>query len=134
MDADKLNSLESAFRCKYDTELSGSNLMQFHPDFSLKCGHSSDIESIFLGPKADIDQLVCLQCGETGEHYRMKGVPDHSIVAKAEEFGSIYALYKELCVNPVTFCLNPEEKVKFNVTINRVNTLDDYSFVQTLEF
>ena len=86
---DRVEDLAKAYRLKYETELIGKGIGQFHGDFDLD--GADDVyatESIFLGKKAYIDKLV--GTGSDGEkvhghHIRMKGVPGKAIYAKCEQ-------------------------------------------------
>ncbi len=81
---DKVPILEKLFEMKYNRELNGKDLGQFHIDFDLK-GAKDEIyatESIFLGKKCYIDKLQSKdKDGNTiyGHHIRMKGVPEKAI-------------------------------------------------------
>lgn len=108
--------LSELFKNKYNRELIGKDLGQFHSDFSLK-GAKNIIatDSIFLGKKSYIDKLV----GEDdkgekveGYHFRMKGIPSKVIeyYCKKENIG-LFDLYKKL-YNPS----EEDEKVVFDLT------------------
>lgn len=73
--------LSEAFKTKYDRELIGSGMGQFHSDFSsgvLK-GDIRAVKSIFLGKKSYIDVLTD-ESGEIDYHIRMKGCSNASIL------------------------------------------------------
>jgi hypothetical protein len=84
-----IEPLSDAFTKKYNRELIGKNMGQFHSDFSLD--GASDVyatKSIFLGKKSYIDELKGVsKTGEiiTGYHIRMKGIPNACIEYTAEK-------------------------------------------------
>ena len=99
--------LADDFMKKYNRELIGKGLGQFHTDFELKgsCGEIIATDCVFLGKKCYVDRLKSVdKNGNTiwGYHTRMKGIPNDCIVHKADtEFGGdIVALYEELYNNP----------------------------------
>ena len=104
--------LEKAYIKKYNRELIGKALGQFHSDFEMKgCKDVLAVESIFLGKKCYIDKLRGYDDDEQekyGFHIRMKGVPTKSILyeAKRQFNGDVMALYRHLYNgNAVTFDL-----------------------------
>lgn len=102
--------LEQEFRAKYDRELIGEELGQFHTDFPsnpMTKLPTTSTHFIGVGKKTYVDKLVDPQ-GNVSYFTRMKGVPNHVIFKTAEEeFGNDpLALYKTLYDgNPVTFDL-----------------------------
>ncbi|MDR1818741.1 MAG: DNA polymerase [Methanobrevibacter sp.] len=69
-----INFLAKLFKDKYGEELIGSNLCQFHSDFTPVNGKTSwSIELIALGKKSYIDILVN-EDGDIDYHIRMKGI------------------------------------------------------------
>jgi len=103
IDETKINYLGEEFRKKYNRELIGNSLGQFHTDFDLD-GAVGDIiasESVFLGKKCYIDKITGKD--KDGKelvdyHIRMKGVNSKSIRDKAnkEYNGNIINLYEDL--------------------------------------
>ena len=100
-DAD-IKILSDEFKKKYDRELIGSDMGQFHSDFKLK-GAASDIyatKSIFLGKKCYLDLLESKNDkGETitGTHIRMKGISKKAIEHYSDEKNkSICEIYEHL--------------------------------------
>ena len=83
--------LEDLYRAKYDRELNGKDMGQFHIDFDLK-GATKDIyatKSIFLGKKAYLDILEGKDNEGNvvkGSHVRMKGVNGEGI----DHYGELY--------------------------------------------
>jgi len=97
----KINLLSDAFRAKYNRELIGKGLGQFHVDFeAIKGIMPIAEETITLGKKAYIDKLKYVIDGKDvfKYHYRMKGVPQNVVLKKAhDEFGGdLMKLYREL--------------------------------------
>lgn len=81
-----VSKLAEEYKLKYDRDLIGSNMGQFHSDFDFE---SKDclpvaVESLFLGKKTYIDKVRCVNGGIESFHYhiRMKGIPNQSILAK----------------------------------------------------
>jgi len=112
IDNKKINLLENEYRLKYNKELIGKGMGQFHCDFDMKDAKNiKAVESIFVGKKSYMDVLE----GENkegniirGEHIRLKGIPNKSI--KHLGFGSsrgVKGIYLDL--------LNKEE-VEFDLT------------------
>jgi hypothetical protein len=110
IDFDKVIPLADAFRMKYDRELIGEELGQFHVDFEDLVKGGGEVwakESYFLGKKTYIDELTDEQ-GNQGYHIRMKGIPGKCINAKvkADYNGDPLLLYKDLYEGkPVKFDL-----------------------------
>lgn len=112
IESDNVKLLSELFKKKYNRELIGDNMGQFHVDFSLKndeeveCKNVVSTESIFLGKKCYADKLrgeiKNEENGETeyvyGYHVRMKGVSNASIQHKAdtEYEGDLMKIYEDL--------------------------------------
>ena len=81
-----ISVLAELFKQKYNRELIGKNLGQFHSDFAeVSKGHESKaLKSIFVGKKSYID-LLSNDVNEIGFHCRMKGVTQSVIAIKANE-------------------------------------------------
>jgi len=89
---DDIPILEQKYLEKYNRELKGNNLGQFHIDFEIS---NKDIdsdtiyseESLFLMKKCYIDKLkgynIKTKQYETDYHIRMKGIPETSILLKS---------------------------------------------------
>ena len=105
-------SLKKAYKNKYNIELIGKNLGQFHTDFDLKvdvdgdrkkCRDIVSVKSLFLGKKAYIDVLegkhpITNEIVK-GLHIRMKGVNEGSVYMYAIDNGfgdDIYKVYEKL--------------------------------------
>ena len=115
LDSD-IPTLSTNFKHKFNHDLIGKQLGQFHSDFSLgNCRNVVTTESIFLGKKSYIDKLEGINENgdiETGYHIRMKGIPTDSVTSKAEEMNiTPFELYEKL--------YNSEE-VKFDITKGHV--------------
>lgn len=110
--ADQIDNLSKLFKNKYDRELIGEDMGQFHTDFSLPGLNKKEKESlvsikqIYLGKKSYIDCLEGIkENGEivSGYHTRMKGIPEKSIDHYVEKFNKInnsnintYSVYEQL--------------------------------------
>ena len=103
IDYDEVNILGKAYRKKYNTELIGNDMGQFHIDFDLE-GSVGDIwatDSIFLGKKCYIDKLESRDKDNKpiyGHHIRMKGITHSSIdyTAKKDFGGNVLKMYEHL--------------------------------------
>ena len=94
---DSVASLAEAFRNKYNRELIGNQLGQFHSDFPGKNTDGSETcaaESYFIWKKAYINKL-----SNGLHHIRPKGIPEASIRLVVERsFGNdSMKLYEHLC-------------------------------------
>lgn len=129
IEKDKLNLLAEEYKKKYNRDLIGSDLGQFHSDFKLN--NSKDVwstEAYFLGKKAYVDKLKNKE-GDEGYHIRMKGIPEKSIKAYAEEHydGDVMKIYEELYNGKeIEFNLLANYQFKFeyakNMTIRNKDT------------
>lgn len=83
--------LSEKFKEKYNRELIGNQLGQFHSDFTL-AGAKGDVyatHSIFLGKKSYYDRLESIDDkGNTisGDHYRLKGITIEGMENTAKEY------------------------------------------------
>jgi hypothetical protein len=87
-----ISDVADAYRVKYDRELIGSGMGQFHTDFGSDVikGEIKAKKSIFLGKKCYIDMLEGLDANgdvATDYHIRLKGVPNASILHLAQQEG-----------------------------------------------
>lgn len=128
-----ISKLSSIFKTKYNKELIGKNLGQFHSDFQLDgCKDIIANASIFLGKKCYIDRLEGIdKNGNKQEdyHIRMKGIPNSVILYTSKKLGyaTPYDMYKDLYNGKaIEFDLTNDGK-KCNFKMNK-----DYS-VETLE-
>lgn len=103
IDYDDVNTLGDLFKQKYNKELIGTNMGQFHVDFDLKGANPDTLRSInfiSVGKKCYIDQLQGQDYnGNTvsGYHLRMKGIPNQSILYTCQKLNlSPLELYKKL--------------------------------------
>jgi hypothetical protein len=124
---DDVSILESKFEEKYNRELTGKQLEQFHVDFDLKGADGGcDIyatKSIFLGKKSYMDVLECVNKDGsivTGHHLRLKGITVEGLKHAAKKAGSYLGLYSILANSrEIEILLNPfdveknEQKVLF---------------------
>jgi hypothetical protein len=111
--------------------LIGENMGQFHTDFSLD--GASDVyatKSIFIGKKCYVDFLEGVsKKGEIirGEHIRLKGVPNSSVLDAAKLNGGVEQVYQDLYDG---------EEVTFNLLAGavRFKRNKDYSYSNVSEF
>ena len=108
--------LSKLFKNKYNRDLIGKDLGQFHSDFKLK-GAKNIIatDSVFLGKKSYIDKLVGKDDKGNkveGFHFRMKGIPSKVIeyYCKKNNIG-LFDLYKKLYYSG-----EEDDKVVFDLT------------------
>jgi len=128
-------TLAEEYGKKYDRELIGKQMGQFHTDFDLNgsVGEIVAVKSIFLGKKAYIDKLK----GKDKDgneiidyHIRMKGVPENSIRYKADKEydGDVFKIYEELFAGKeITFDLlavKPKFELKRDMTITSKKKFD----------
>lgn len=97
-----IEKLSKVFKNKYNRELIGEELGQFHSDFSVAdCDEVLAIKSIFLGKKSYIDELIGYN-KTTGKmkishHIRLKGIPNSCIKYTANKMDiSVMELYEHL--------------------------------------
>ena len=97
IEADKLNQLAEAFKNKYNRELIGDAMGQFHDDFDELKNNPRAIVHISAGKKMYYDKLIN-DNGETAEHFRLKGVPQQCIINTANKRfnGNVQSLYEAL--------------------------------------
>lgn len=99
---DDINVLEYEFKNKYNRELIGKHMGQFHSDFDLPgCADIYASRSIFLGKKSYIDELKGVDENnniKTGYHIRMKGIPNSCIeyTTKQLKLNTPFELYEKL--------------------------------------
>ena len=95
IEKNKINYLAEEYKKRYERELIGKNLGQFHNDFDeVENGYA--YKSIFVGKKMYVDMLKN-EKGEQGIHYRMKGVNLDCVKLYAEENNcEIYDIYNKL--------------------------------------
>jgi hypothetical protein len=103
IDDKDIQTLAEEYKNIHNKELIGKGMGQFHTDFNMEKakGEIYAVESIFLGKKCYVDKLKSVDAEGKDiydYHIRMKGVPEDSILYKAEtEYGGdIIKMYKEL--------------------------------------
>jgi hypothetical protein len=128
--------LSELYKNKYNRDLIGNNLGQFHSDFELDGAVKNIIatDSIFLGKKSYIDKLI----GEDkdgnkveGYHFRMKGIPSKVVEYYCNENKiNLYDLYKQLYNgNKIEFdltCGGSAFTIKHNKDYT-INIMDDFT-------
>ena len=133
-----VNKLEELYNKKYDRELNGKQLTQFHTDFKLTgaCSEIYSTKSIFISKKVYID---CLESTDssgniiTGHHIRLKGITEAGIDYTAKQYKGYFNMFKALAEGEtINFLLNPfdketkKEKVLFEYTNDGVRTKDAF--------
>lgn len=145
---DDVEKIEKQFKLKYDKELTGKQLGQFHIDFEMKDKDGNDrqgkneeiyaTQSIFLGKKCYIDRLESKDCNGkliSGYHYRMKGVTVEGLNFEANKYkGGMFELYENLINNEVNITLNPSGKFMCKYSGNKILTWETGKFTRLLKF
>ena len=138
--------LSDKFKEKYNRELIGKMMGQFHSDFELKdsndkkCNDVIAVRSIFLGKKSYIDELEGVNDkGEKviGYHVRLKGIPSKTLEFTCEDlqYKNMYDMYLDLYNNVKIECDLTNDGKRANFKMNKnysVNTLS--IFKRTLQF
>lgn len=145
---DDIKTLEKEFKNKYNRELIGKEMGQFHSDFNLidsngkECKKVYATKSIFLGKKSYIDELE----GEDekgnkvkGYHIRMKGIPESCIhyTVKQYKLNNPFELYEKLLDGKEIIFDLTEGDNKANFKFNKDGTIITISkglFTRTLKF
>lgn len=148
---DKIEKLSDKFKEKYNRELIGESLGQFHNDFEklpfvddngkgIQAKHS--LRTIILGKKSYIDEIYFdyvldgKRVEQTKYHFRMKGIPS-DVIEKKSEYGrfegSVWNIYEKwFNGEPITLNLakiRPSFKSNKNMTINTC-----YDFKRKIQF
>jgi len=144
MDNDDIPKLEQLYQLKYNKQLRGEAMGQFHSDFSLKGAKKGAnilaTTSIFLGKKCYMDILESVNDkGEIiqGAHIRLKGITEAGVEQKIKLFMELYELNRveaiKLMFNKLkdgeslAFILNPiGEKVLFRYNQYGVKTCEEF--------
>ena len=91
----KINDLANEYFKRFNRELIGKNLGQFHNDFD-EVADGFAYKSVFVGKKMYVD-LLRNDKGETGIHFRMKGVNLDCVKLYAEEHNlTVFDVYSKL--------------------------------------
>ncbi len=133
-----ISKLSKLFNDKYNRELIGNNLGQFHSDFQLDgCKDIIAVASIFLGKKCYIDKLEGTNNNgekEIDYHIRMKGIPNSVILYTSNKLGyaNPYEMYKDLYNGKAIEFDLTNDGSKCNFKMNKdytVNTLEVFKRV-----
>lgn len=121
IDRASIEPLSCHFRSRFNRELIGKDLGQFHSDFPDSPSGEMYISRYFIGvgKKAYLDILVDSQGNKT-YHARLKGIPEQALLNEAKErmpnnfLAGLYNLYADLYNGkPQTFNLLYEGAVRF---------------------
>ena len=127
---DDIPIIEEAYKKKYNRELRGKQMGQFHSDFPEIKDHKEtpwSIHSIFIGKKLYIDELTD-STGEIDYMVRGKGLTQKSIKAQADKFGGFIPLYEALYNgSTVTFDL-ADGQPSFALNKNMTITTNDHFY------
>lgn len=144
---DEVEKLEAEYKKKYNKELNGKNLEQFHTDFNLDgAGKDEPIyatKSIFLGKKSYIDVLESKDKDGNiikGYHIRLKGITEEGLLKASKEYVNSYeGLYTDLAHGiEKSIVLNPfnedenKHKVLFEFKMGKVSTKKE--FIRKVKF
>jgi len=132
-----ISKLDKLFKEKYDKELIGKNMCQFHSDFKLgNCKDVIAVRSYFLGRKCYMDVLEGKNMDgkiENGYHIRMKGISESAFDEVAK--GDPENIFKRLCNGEtIKFNLTNSNSVKFKFSCDGVKKLDYNSFTRDVKF
>jgi hypothetical protein len=140
-----ISKLEELFFNKYNRQIRGENMSQFHSDFKLG-GSKKGVEvvavkSLFLGKKSYIDVLQSENDkGEiiTGYHMRMKGISESALKYASEKYfnGDYFKLYEHLSKGgQQEFILNPYKySVSFEYVKGGIRSRDYQEFKRIVSF
>ena len=96
IEIEDIPKLEAAYKQKYNRELIGKDVGQFHGDFDSELGEVKyAFESVFIRKKLYADKLL-LTNGKIDYHYRAKGFTQKSIKREATKIGGIMELYDDV--------------------------------------
>ena len=137
--------LEAKYKERFNKELNGKELEQFHTDFNLDgaCDEIYATKSIFLGKKSYMDVLESVDADGnkiTGTHIRLKGITPEGAEHTSKEYDEGYfGLYKDLAIGTKKkIILNPfnkdenKNKVLFEFKQGRVFTRKE--FIREVKF
>jgi hypothetical protein len=141
LDFKNIHGLEKEYKKRYNKELNGKQLEQFHTDFELKDSKGDKIKkfdiyatkSIFLGKKSYLDVLESIDdkgVVTEGYHIRLKGITKEGLEHEAKKYYDSYeGLYEDLAKGTqIEMSLNPfnedehKEKVMFELKKGVVTT------------
>jgi hypothetical protein len=140
---DDIAKLESLFFNKYNRQIRGDSMGQFHSDFKIEGAKSEvvSVKSIFLGKKSYIDVLQAKdKNGETitGYHLRMKGISTHALQYASDTHfnGEYFKLYEHLSQgNEQEFILNPYKySVSFEYVKGGIRSRNYQEFKRIVKF
>ncbi len=137
---DEVSKLENCYRVKYNKELTGKNLGQFHCDFEPHKDYENavSVKFIGLGKKCYIDQLTAYHKktkeAKTFYHIRMKGVSTNAILSKAIEYNCTpIDIYQQLYDGKsIVFDLGVDNKSRFKKSCGEYYMAN--SITRTLSF
>lgn len=140
-----VNKLQDKYRERYNKELGGKGLEQFHSDFDLEGAVKEvyAIKSIFLGKKSYFDYLESIDKEGNiihGYHIRLKGITKEGIDHEAKKYVDSYlGLYNKLATgDKIKMILNPynseeeSQKVLFEFKSGNVSTRTQ--FIREVKF
>ena len=131
--------LEAKYQERFNKELNGKNLEQFHTDFDLNgaCGEIYATKSIFLGKKSYYDKLESVDKDGntiTGQHIRLKGITEAGLEHTSKKYNGYENLYTELSKGEkIKIILNPfdesknKNKVLFEFKEGKVSTKKEFT-------
>ena len=128
IEASGMSTLSETFKNKYGRELIGDKMGQFHNDIEeVKDGYIKDL--MVVGKKV-YHSVVANDNGETGEHYRMKGIPQDVVEKCAVDKynGCIQVIYEDLLSgNTIDFDLLNNDRCCFRMTNDRIEHVMKFS-------
>ena len=137
-----VETLGNTYKSKFNHDLIGKNLGQFHTDFEMNgCSNVYSIKHIPIATKTYLDILQGTnEMGETiyGTHIRIKGITKAGIDYELAQRGndtiqSAISLFRDLKDKKVCFYLNPSDHdVRFEFSSSGVSTRKTKSFMRVL--
>ena len=133
MDFNKIELLEEEYNRRYNKELIGGQMGQFHNDLKIKNENCYSKKCIILGKKCYIDVLQSLESDKTGYHIRMKGVGSKVVEAHHDNPVELYEqllkneeLDFDLCKGGVKFDQKNTYITRKNKFIRKIKFEGDY--------
>jgi hypothetical protein len=133
LECSKLDLLCDEFHKKYNRELIGSDVGQFHPDFDELSGDNiHTVCSIFNSKKCYYD-LIVDDNHKAAVHFRAKGIPQQAIINYCKDMNiSIFDLYnkvfngEKVAIDIVKYCPS-------FATEKSGRIMDNYQFSRTIQ-
>lgn len=127
--------LAQEFKVRYERELVGKGLGQFHSDFDYKSDEPPiSVESVYLGKKSYCDKIRVINDGEEEFlfHSRMKGIPGTCLENESKKYDNMINMYDHLLDgDEIDFDLLSACMFKFE---NNFTTTNNKEFKRRIKF